>query len=122
MKIFVSHTKQSDYENELYKPLRASELSNKYDFFLPHEGDRNVKTKDEIQASDLLLAEVSYPATGSGIEIGWADAANVPLLFIYKDGAKISGSLKYLTDNFIEYSSSGDLITKLSSYFESKKF
>lgn len=122
MKIFVSHTKDSDYVHELYRPLRDSNLNNEHDFFLPHEGGRGVKTKHEIQASDLVLAEVSYPATGSGIEIGWADAANVPLLCVYKEGSKVSGSLKYLTDNFIEYSSPEDLIEKLTVYLQSKSF
>ncbi len=116
MKIFVSHTKKSDYEDELYEPLRKSHLNNEHDIFLPHEGDRNVNTKSEIQASDLMLAEVSFPATGSGIEIGWADAADVPLLCVHKAGMKISGSLKFLTEDFIEYNSPEDLISKLSDY------
>ncbi len=122
MKIFVSHSSQLDYQNELYKPIRESALNQMYSFFLPHEGDKNVNTKVEIQSSDLILAEVSFPATGSGIEIGWADAANITLLCIYKEGMKISGSLKFLTDDFIEYSSSQDLVSKLTDYLQVKKF
>jgi hypothetical protein len=122
MKIFVSHTNQIDYQNELYTPLRESALNQTHSFFLPHEGNKNVNTKHEIQASDLVLAEVSFPATGSGIEIGWADAVNVPLLCVYKEGMKISGSLKFITNDFIEYSSPEDLITKLTDYLQTKKF
>lgn len=118
MKIFVSHTRDFDFENELYQPIRTSELNNQHAFFLPHEDDRNVKTKEEIEHSDLFIAEASFPTTGSGIEIGWADAAGVPILVIYKEGYQISGSLKYLTDKFIEYSSAEDLINKLTVFLE----
>ncbi len=122
MKIFVSHTNQIDYQNELYKPLKESTLNQTHSFFLPHDENKSVNTKKEIQTSDLILAEVSFPATGSGIEIGWADAVNVPLLCVYKEGMKISGSLKFITNDFIEYSSSEDLIIKLTDYLQAKKF
>ena len=122
MKIFVSHTNQIDYQNELYLPLRESVLNQGFDFFLPHEGNKNVNTKEEIQSSELMIAEVSFPSTGSGIEIGWADSVNIPLLCIYREGMKISGSLKFLTNDFIEYSSPEDLITKLTDYLQTKKF
>ena len=121
MKIFVSHSNKTDYVEELYIPIRSSDLDGRHEFFLPHESEQSINTKEEIQSSDLLLAEVSFPATGSGIEIGWADAAHIPLVFIYKEGAKVSNSVRHLTDQIIEYSSTTDLITKLSNYLDSNK-
>lgn len=119
MKIFVSHSKSFDFKNELYKPIRSSALNTEHTFFFPHEESKNIKTKEEIESSDLLIAEASFPATGSGIEIGWGNAAGVPLLVISKTSHKISGSLKYLTDDFIEYSSFEDLIKKLEHFLAS---
>ena len=65
---------------------------------------------------DLLIVEVSFPSTGQGIEIGWASTLKVPILCIYKNGNKISGSLKYITDDFITYIDSNDLVAKISGF------
>lgn len=104
MKIFVSHSSDFDYEKELYDPLRKSKLFGEHEFFLPHADDRDINTKEEIQSSDLFVAEASHPSTGSGIEIGWAHAANIPILVVYKDNLA-SGLLRYLTDNLYPYTS-----------------
>ena len=115
MKIFVSHSRNFDFENELYKPIRASALNSEHDFFLPHENQQSVNTHEVIKNSDLVLAEVSFPATGQGIELGWADAAKIPILCISKNGADISGSLKYITNDFLIYSSAQDLLSQLEA-------
>ena len=114
MKIFVSHSKDLDYVKELYNPIRESELNNKYEFLLPHEEKNHFDTKDVIKSSDLILAEVSLPATGQGIELGWANVLNVPILCVSKDGVEISNSLKYITDRFITYTDSTDMINKIA--------
>lgn len=114
MKIFVSHSQSFEFKEELYKPLREIDGCN---FFFPHENESK-NTQEEIKNSDLVLAEVSYPSTGQGIELGWANVSKIPILCIFKEGSKISGSLKYITDDFITYSSTGDLVDKLKSRFQ----
>ncbi len=71
-------------------------------------------TKALIKNADLVFAEVSYPSTGQGIELGWADMMGKKVVYFYKSGTKPSGALKNLTDNFIEYKDGGDLVAKLS--------
>lgn len=90
-----------------------SDLNNQFNFFLPHEDGKSVDTKEIIQNSDLILAEVSFPSTGQGIELGWANIFKIPILCVSKENTKISGSLKYLTQDFITYSDSKDLINKI---------
>ena len=116
MKIFVSHSYGFDYEEELYKPIKESLLNKNNVFFLPHESGESINTKDEINKSDLLIAEVSYPATGQGIELGWANIANVSIVCVSKNGSRISNSLKYITNDFISYSDSDDLIKKITLF------
>lgn len=99
MKIFVSHSSGFDYENELYKPLRNSTINNNHEIFLPHEDGRDVLTKDVIKKSDVVIAEVSFPSTGQGIELGWANVFNVPIICVNQKNSKPSDSLKYLTEN-----------------------
>ena len=120
MKIFVSHSNEFDYGNELYKPIRFSQLNKEYEFFLPHEDGTSVNTQEIIKNSDLILAEVSFPSTGQGIELGWANFSKIPVVCFYKENKKISGSLKYLTQDFFTYSDSKDFISKLESVLKSK--
>lgn len=116
MKIYVSHSKNFDYKKDLYDVLENSNLG--HDFILPHkDSDIPFNTKDllENKKCDLVLAEVSYPATGQGIELGWADIYKIPVVCIYKKDSKISSSLKVISDKFIEYEDSNDLVTKLKN-------
>ncbi len=74
MKVTVVHSSKFNFQDELYTPIRTSELNSKYDFFLPHAGGREVNTKAEIRGPDLVVAEVSYPSMGEVIELGWAES------------------------------------------------
>lgn len=119
MKIFVTHSSSFDFKEELYKPLRSSSLNDKHDITLPHEDGRQIDTKNIIKNQQLLIAEISYPSTGSGIELGWASAFGVPIIGIYKSGLAPSSSVSYITKDQIEYKDAEDLISKLSNYLQS---
>jgi nucleoside 2-deoxyribosyltransferase len=114
MNIYISHSSSYDYENELYKPIKESKLSSLHHFFLPHEPENiDVDAVTEFKQTDILVAEVSYPSTGQGIELGQASLANIPTVCFYKVGTKPSSSLRFVTDNIIEYSDIHDLLVKL---------
>lgn len=118
MKIHIVHSKDFDFKKELYSPLRNSELNKQHQIFLPHETGEFIKTKTFIKDADVIVAEVSFSATGLGIELGWADAFNRPILCLYKTGTKVSGSLKAIYETFIEYFDSEDLIVNLTQALE----
>lgn len=115
MKIYFCHYRHYDYENELYKPLRDSVLNSQHDIHFPHENGAKMKTKDIIASSDIVFAEVSHSATGVGIEIGWAEAAGKRIVCLYKEGTEPSTSLRYVTDEFIEYTDAADLVSKVGA-------
>jgi hypothetical protein len=48
-----------------------------------------------------------------GIELGWADMLKIPIVCIYRKGCTISGSLKAITNTFIEYIDHTSLITQI---------
>ena len=121
MKIFVTHSSNFDFVNELYRPLRESNLGFSHDFIFPHEMKEGISTKEIIKSSDLVLAEVSYPSTGSGIELGWADMFAKPIICISKEGSKVSKSLDKITSNFISYRDSDDMIAKLNTALATMK-
>ena len=37
-------------------------------------------SKEVIRTSDLVIADISYPSTGVGIELGWADCFNIRVI------------------------------------------
>jgi len=116
MKIYIGHANVLDFKKELYQPIRDSQLNTTHEIILPHEVYENASdfvTRDIIKTCDVMIAEVSFPATGLGIELGWADCAVVPIICIYKKGQKISRSLKVVSDNFIEYTDTDDMISKI---------
>jgi nucleoside 2-deoxyribosyltransferase len=121
MKIFMAHSSDFDFKNELYVPLRESELNKKHIIFLPQENGKKIITKEIIKDMDIIIAEVSYPSTGQGIELGWGDIFNIPIICIYKEDKKYSSSINKLTDKFIVYKNSEDLIEKLSIFLENHK-
>lgn len=116
MKIYFGHSKSFNFKKELYDPVRNSKLNKQHEIIFPHETEEFINSKDIIKNCDLMIAEVTYPATGLGIELGWSEILKTPVLCVYKKGSKISGSLKGVTGDFIEYSNYSDLIKKLENY------
>ena len=111
MKIYVGHSKEFDFKKELYEPLRKSALNQKHEITLPHEkSDEPFNSQEFLKNCDVMIAEISYPKTSLGIEIGWASANNVTILFVYIKGSKISNSLKIVSKYFLEYSNEKELI------------
>lgn len=119
MKLYLTHSSGYDYETELYKPMKEA-FGDEYEIFFPHDTDLNgVKSKKIIPTCSLVLAEVSYPSTGQGIELGWADAANVPIICFHRANSEISSALRFISDNRIEYSSTEDMIKMLQTKIQS---
>lgn len=116
MKIYVSHSRKLDYVHDLYEPLKASSLYPKHEFFLPHDaGSDRVKTKEIIQTAGVLVAEISYPSTSQGIELGWADAAGIRIICLYPEGTKYQASIRFICPQPTTYTSAHDLIKKLTT-------
>lgn len=122
MKIYVTHSTSFDFKNELYEPIRRSGLSNKYAFALPHEkSGSQFNSKAFMKNCDLIVAEVSYPSTGQGIELGWADIFGVPIVSFYRTGTKPSGAVKTVCNDQIEYKDPKDLVEKLTVFLNNIK-
>lgn len=116
MRIYISHSRAFDYKKELYQPIRNSVLNNEYTFILPHEASNNpYPTKKLFKSGDcqLIIAEVSFPSTGQGIELGWAAYLSIPIIALYKKGLKISGSITAIATNIYEYTNSENLLEKI---------
>lgn len=122
LEIYIAHSKDFDYKTELYTPLRNSPLNSQYRFILPHETDEFINSKEIIRKSNLVIAEVSYSATGEGIELGWADSYQIPVFCLHREGTKPSGSLKVVTNTVVSYSDPVDMLRKIESFLSQGDF
>lgn len=117
MKIYVSHSTNFDFAKELYEPLTNSALGIVHYFIFPHKDSLEPYPSKELlqeRKCDLVLAEVSLPSTGQGIELGWANFSGVKIICVHKRGAKISDSLTAVSRKFISYTDKNDLVAELS--------
>ncbi len=114
MKIFVTHASSFNFQDELYKPLRESSLNQEHEFILPQENGRLEVDKELIKSCNLIIAEVSHPSTGQGIELGWADMLDIPIVCIYKEGTNFSPALHYVSKKFLMYTSGENMIEDIT--------
>ncbi len=115
MKIFVAHSSNFDFKNKLYIPLRDSALNSAHEILLPQEGPIEEITREMINNCDAVVAEVSAPSLGAGIEIGWADAAHVPVVAMYEKDSHPSFSIDNAVSNRFEYENADDMLEKLTA-------
>src|SRR5574337_184888 len=113
MKIYMPHSRAFDFENEWYKPIRASVLNDIHEITFPHEREGDFDSKKTIVEADVLVAEVSFASTGLGIELGWADNMDKQIVCAYKSGIAISSSIASVCFNVISYSDISDLVAQL---------
>jgi nucleoside 2-deoxyribosyltransferase len=119
LKIYLAHSRIINFIDDLYDPIKGSQDLKKHDFYLPHDNNReSCNDYDFYRQFDLIIAEVSEPSTGLGIELGWANTLKIPILCIYKKGKKVTGSLKSITNDYIEYTSNQDLINNICVYID----
>lgn len=112
---YLTHSSTFDFQNLLYAPLKQSPLWQKHHIILPHDTiDEQINnSKAWISESNFILAEVSFPSTGQGIEIGWAHALHKPIICFHQKGTTPSHSLQFVSDKIFPYSSPGNLINQL---------
>ncbi len=113
MNIYLAHSSAYNFQQELYQPLQASSLVAQHTFIFPHL-EQPGHSKELIKTSDLVIAEVSYPSTGLGVELGWADQYGVKIVCLHKQDTKPSSALNFISNDFFTYSSSEELIAIIS--------
>lgn len=112
MKIFISHSTGFDYKKELYEPIKSHFENSDIEFIYPE--DAGINSFNVIKSCDAFIAEVSFPSTGSGIEIGWANSFGKPVHCLHKANCKPSGALKLVTSNIYAYKETEELISILN--------
>ena len=103
MQVYLAHATSFDYQQELYAPLQQLSIP-QVKLIFPHlQTAQPIHSKQLIAASHLILAEVTYPSTGMGIELGWAEQLVKPIYALYREGCTYSSSLKLITTAIYSY-------------------
>lgn len=102
--IYLAHSSKFDFKNDLYEPIKRSNLADIYDFIYLMETPGNLpNTKEMIRSFNAVIGEISYPSTGAGIEIGWADALGIPLVLIHNQSYNPPEYYKTISSYVSEY-------------------
>lgn len=111
MRIYVAHSKQMNYMEDLYKPLRNDKFFDDYELILPHEASSTSKNgRAFYKTIDVFIADCSEVATGLGIEIGWVYDEGKPINVIHKKGTKLNGSVLSVATNVYEYENNDRMV------------
>ena len=123
MKIYVGHSSDIDYEEKLYRPLVESELAVKHELVFPHEDSEDLFDSKRYlrEEADIFIAETSKPSTGLGIELGWADNYDVPVICVYQEDSQYSDALKVISDKILSYETSEDMIRAVANFISEFK-
>ena len=113
MRIYVAHRRSPDYKKSLYEPLREA-FGEAHELILPLDTtDEQFSAKTAIPRCDLVIAEVSQPSTGVGIELGWADSEHIRIVAIHRKDDTPSDAVQKVAHSIIAYKDSEDLISQL---------
>lgn len=104
MKIYCAHSSSFDFIKEFYSPLSTSERLKGHDLVLPHfSKEAMANSRELIGRCDLMFAEVSYPSTGLGIELGWANVVHLPIFAIHRINVHPTGAIHCVTQKIVGY-------------------
>lgn len=86
-------------------------------------GDVYHRDIEELDNSDMMVAYVGEPTTGTGMEIEHAHQTHKPIVILYEQGKQISRMLLGCPGivKKIEFSSEDDALTQLTSFLSTLK-
>ena len=117
----INYSRKAEFEKEVSALNRLFSKNNvellvfveKYNL-KPNEEEVMMKTAfNEIDSSDILIAELSVKSIGVGIEIGYAYAKNIPIIYLHKEGTEYSTTAYGTATNSIKYKNIDDLISQM---------
>jgi nucleoside 2-deoxyribosyltransferase len=73
------------------------------------------KSFQEIEASDIVLVDLTEKGVGVGIEAGYAFARRIPVMTIAQTGADISTTLRGISRKVLQYTNYDELTSLFDS-------
>lgn len=73
--------------NNIYSPLDTMK-------FKGNDTERYNRAMELLKETNIIIAEMSIPSTGQGMELQEAVRQDIPIIVIAKSGSKVSGLIK----------------------------
>lgn len=124
--ISYSNRKQFDKEIESLQNLFNKNniellvFVDKYDFKANQEKEMMKIAFEEIDSSDILIAELTTKSIGVGIEIGYAFAKEKPIFYLRKNDSKYSTTASGCSISVTEYENELDLVEMMEKLLKTK--
>ncbi len=117
----ISYSNRSLFDNEvesLKKLFKKNNLEllvfvDKYNFKVNKEKEMMETAFREIDTADFLIAELTTKSIGVGIEIGYAFAKEIPIIYLRKKNAEYSTTASGSSNYIVEYENEFDLIESM---------
>ena len=90
-----------------------------YIFDPDQEKEMMAQAAKDISESSLLIAELTEKAIGVGLEVGYAAALKIPVVYLKQKDAEYSKTVGGLSTKVISYKDANDLKKKVSEYLQS---
>lgn len=119
--ISISFSKRKELEKEVQVLKNALEtfgisgfvFVDEYQFSANEEKEMMQKAMEDIEKSAILIAEVSEKGIGIGIEVGYAKARNIPVIYVRNSRSEHSTTVSGIADFKIIYENEIDLEEQL---------
>ena len=113
----ISYSNRSLFDNEiesLKKLFKKNDIEllvfvDKYDFKANQEKEMMKTAFNEIDNTDFLIAELTTKSIGVGIEIGYAFAKEMPIIYLRKKNSEYSTTASGSSTYIVEYENEIDL-------------
>jgi len=120
----ISYSNRSKLNKEVAQLRKSLERNNvelfvfvdEYHFGESQEKEMMKVAFEEIDQSDFLIAEVTKKAIGVGIEVGYAHAKEIPVIYLKRKEANYSSTVGGCSDFIIEYKNELDLVEKIEHF------
>jgi len=123
--VSYSNRKHLSQEIEVIKrTLTASDFQpfvfvDEYSFAAQKETEMMKQATNDISKSSVLVAEMTEKAVGVGLEVGYAAALGIPVLYLKREGAEYSKTVGGLSTAVISYADANDLATRMEHFLQS---
>ncbi len=113
----ISYSNRSLFNNEVESLKKLFKKNNfellvfvdKYNFKANQEKEMMETAFNEIDNTDFLIAELTTKSIGVGIEIGYAFAKEMPIIYLRKKNAEYSTTASGSSTHIVEYENEFDL-------------
>ncbi len=104
LNIYFMHSKNFNYEEQIYKKVLSSSICLSQNIVLPYSNsNKNKYAKDLINKADIVIVDLYLPSFGLSLELKWLfKCKNKKVLFLSQDN-KIPKKYEKLISNISVY-------------------